>query len=100
MAEIRKRRLMGTHYVEHSIVVNGAIAHSQLSPYSDAEIAARVRDHVNPAAVRAWSLPELVPGSKARGSRGGQMKKGGRPKRTASVTETGFRWNIAEDDND
>lgn len=100
MIEIRKRALAGTHYIQHTLYVAGIEVWSQLSPYSDAEIAARVRDHVNPVAIRAFSLPEFVRGEKIRGSKGGQMKRGGRPKRTASVTETGFRWNIAEDDND
>ncbi len=84
--ELRTHKLPGTHYVQHTILVAGVVAASQIGPYSENEIEQRVRAHLNPMAVQ-FRAPEFVPGSKgtakAYGARGG--KAGRRPKAEAGA---------------
>ena len=74
--EIRKRTLMGTRYVQHSLVVDGAIVHEQLSPYSEDEIESRIRSHLNPTRQSDYRAPEFIPGrkgtAKSYGAKGGK----------------------------
>lgn len=49
MTEVRTLPVIGTHYVEHVLYLNGARIYSQLSPYSVAEIAERIARHKNPS---------------------------------------------------
>ncbi len=89
MTEVRTQPLAGTRYVKHSLVIDGVIAHEQLSPYSDAAIEARTRSHLRPEPESAMRLAEFVPGSrgtaKSYGAKGGRAGPGRRAK--ASIPE-------------
>jgi hypothetical protein len=77
--EVRARKEMGAPYTRHALYVGGNEIHAQLSPYSEAEIAERVRTYLYPQAV-----PEV------RDVRG----KAGRPSKKQTVNERGFLWEI------
>jgi hypothetical protein len=51
MTEVRTLPVIGTHYKEFALYVNGECVHRQLSPYSDAEIKERVARHRKPTHV-------------------------------------------------
>lgn len=89
--EIRKTPLYGARYTKHELYVGGVFVHSQISPYSEAEIESRIMSHLraDPSPASTF-LPELVPGARAKGSKGGKAKK-------AKVNARGFIWDKEEE---
>ncbi len=47
--ELHQRPVLGTNYIEHRILVNGAVVWAQLQPFSDAEIHDRVTRYLQSA---------------------------------------------------
>jgi hypothetical protein len=78
---VDKRKELGAPYTRHALMLDGIQIHCQLSPYSDAEIAARVADYRNPIA-----LPKSDPLKRG--------KPGPKPgaNRSPSVNARGFLW--------
>lgn len=65
---VTARRMHGTPYTEYSIWLGDTLIHCQISPYSEGEIADRVRSHLHPPPVPVarpfnWN-PSKKPGPK------------------------------------
>jgi hypothetical protein len=78
--ELRKTRLVGSLSIVHTILVDGVVAHEQLSPYSEEEVEERVR---------AFLRPEPFAPVQPRKVTQGRAKPG--PKQR-TVTAQGFKW--------
>lgn len=76
--ELRKRKLDGSPYTVHAILVGGLEIYAQLSPMSEEEIESRIHAHLHPV-VRP-PVKEV------------HAKSGPKPKRAATVNARGFLW--------
>lgn len=49
---VRDSEIVGTKYRQYFLIVGGVCIHSQISPYSDAEISERISKHIRPQATQ------------------------------------------------
>lgn len=74
--ELHSRKLDGSPYFVHSIIVKGVKIHSQLSAYGEVEIEERIRAYLNPMAPPP--APRMVYGHAGRPSKGSKPSAGWR----------------------
>lgn len=79
--EIRVRPLAGSPHKSHTLIYRGQVLRSQLSPFSESEIAGHIATHIAPPGppMKAFVAP-----------------KPGRPKK-ATVRSNGFVWKTEDE---